>query len=137
MSEGFSIEEEREKRLAAKSAAASGLSASDALIDAAISALGEALDSREMAIVMQRAIAVKAMEMMRDGRMAGGDVARLLAMVNDRADGKVADKVEVSMTVGDEAIESVRQLVRAGVLTEDAARGQLRLLGVDEVEVLE
>ena len=137
MSEGFSIEEEREKRLAAKSASGSGLSASDALIDAAISALGEALDSREMAIVMQRAIAVKAMEMMRDGRMAGGDVARLLAMVNDRADGKVADKVEVSMTVGDEAIESVRQLVRAGVLTEEAARGQLRLLGVDEVGVLE
>ena len=92
MSEGFSIEEEREKRLAAKSASGSGLSASDALIDAAISALGEALDSREMAIVMQRAIAVKAMEMMRDGRMAGGDVARLLAMVNDRATGIVTGK---------------------------------------------
>lgn len=134
---GFSAESEREKRLLAKGMEVPVVNASDGLILEAIEALGSALDSREMSVVMQRALAVKAMEMVRDGKVGGGDIVRMLQMVNDRADGKVADKVEVSMSVGEEAINAVRELVRSGAFTEEVGREQLRLLGVNEVEVLE
>lgn len=55
-----------------------------------------ALDAREMAMAMRKAVARRVMEKVAADEMGSGDLVRLLGMLNERVDGKVADKVEHS-----------------------------------------
>ncbi len=123
---GFSLEEERRLRQLAVSSASSV----DDEIKEAIRALDSAMDSRDMSIVLQKIVAKKVLLMLGEGKFSGGDLVRLMGIVNDRADGKVAEKIEIEMTTTDEAIAAVKELVRSGVIDATAAERELRLLGI-------
>lgn len=123
---GFSLEEERRRRQLAVASA----SVVDDEIAQAIEALGEAMDSRDISIVLQKLVAKKVLVMLGEGKFSGGDLVRLMTLVNDRADGKVADKIEIEMTTSEEAIAAIKELVRSGVIDSDTATRELRLLGV-------
>lgn len=58
--------------------------------------IDKALDSREMGLAMQKELAKSVMLDVYNEKMGAGDKVRLLAMINDRVDGKVADKVQHS-----------------------------------------
>lgn len=102
MSDGYSLEDE----LAGPPTAAPvlGPSEGDLAVREAIKALDKAMDSRSMAVAMQKAVALKVLELLEAGKIGSGDLVRLMGMVNDRADGKVTDVVEVSGTIGLTAI---------------------------------
>lgn len=55
-----------------------------------------ALDAKDIAIAMRKVVAKAVAQRVLDDKMSGGDLVRLLAMLNERVDGKVADKVEHS-----------------------------------------
>lgn len=98
MTDGYSLEDE----LSAPPTAAPAYTPSegDLAVREAIKALGKAMDSRSMAVAMQRAVSLKVLELLEAGKIGSGDLVRLMGMVNDRADGKVTEVVEVSGTIG-------------------------------------
>ena len=124
---GFSLEEERRLRQLAVSAK---VASAEGDVEDAIKALDTAMDSRDISIVMQKVVARRILKLMGEDKVGAGDLVRLMSLVNDRADGKVADKIEVEMTTSDEAIAAVKELVRAGLIQSADAERELRLLGV-------
>lgn len=128
---GFSAEEEREKRLAAK-AYADKMAQADAGFDVSetLEMLDKAQDSKGMSVVLQKPVYKRIVTLLGEGKIGAADLIKLAGMIADRVDGKVSDRVEVTMTMRDEAISAVRELVLAGVLTEDAGRKELAGLGV-------
>lgn len=55
-----------------------------------------ALDAVELSIALRKLVARKVAQRVADDEMGSGDLVRLLGMLNDRVDGKVADKMEHS-----------------------------------------
>lgn len=55
-----------------------------------------ALDAVELSIALRKLVARKVAQRVADDEMGSGDLVRLLGMLNDRVDGKVAEKVEHS-----------------------------------------
>jgi hypothetical protein len=66
--------------------------------------LEKAMDAREMSMAMRKVVAKAVLERVVSGDMGGGDLVRLMGMLNERIDGKVADKVEHSGVIGLEAV---------------------------------
>lgn len=130
---GFSAEEEREKRLAAK-AYADKLAQADAGfdVDETLDMLDKAQDSKGMSLALQKPVYKRIVALLGEGKIGAADLIKLAGMIADRVDGKVSDRVEVTMTMRDEAISAVRELVSSGVLTEEVARRELSMLGVND-----
>lgn len=124
---GFSLEEERRLRQLAVSAK---VASAEGDVEDAIKALDTAMDSRDISIVMQKVVARRILKLIGEDKVGAGDLIRLMNSVNDRADGKVADKIEVEMTTPDKAVAAVKELVSAGLIRSDDAERELRLLGV-------
>jgi hypothetical protein len=59
-----------------------------------------ALDARELSMAMRKVVARKLLERVSDDGLSGGDLVRLMGMLNDRIDGKVMDKIEHSGNIG-------------------------------------
>ncbi len=55
-----------------------------------------ALDAVELSIALRKLVARKVAQRVADDEMSSGDLVRLFGMLNDRVDGKVADKMEHS-----------------------------------------
>ena len=68
-------------------------------------------------------VTARLLRLIGDGKVGGGDLVRLMGMLNDRVDGKVADRVEVSGEVKEERSITVR-FVRGGAeMSKDALGG--------------
>ena len=101
---GFSLEEEREKRLAAQSYSHdTDVDMADDVRDA-FAMLDKASDSKGMSAALQRPVYRRIVKLLGDGKIGAGDLIKLAGMIADRVDGKVTDKVEVSGTIGLAAI---------------------------------
>jgi len=59
-----------------------------------------ALDATELSIAMRKMVAKAVAQRVMDDEIGSGDLVRLLGMLNDRVDGKVADKHEHSGNIG-------------------------------------
>lgn len=99
---GFSLEEEREKRLLAQSVEVDVAMADD--VRDALNKLEIATDSKGMSEALQRPVYRRIVKLLGDGKIGAGDLIKLAGMIADRVDGKVTDKVEVSGTIGLAAI---------------------------------
>lgn len=106
-------------------------------ITAILDKIDKALDSREIGLAMQKELSKSVMMDVHSGKMGSGDKVRLLGMVNDRVDGKVADTVKVEMSTSEEAVNALRELVRCGLITPDAAQNEAKLLGIKDMGVIE
>lgn len=62
--------------------------------------LDEAMDASDIARLMRPRVASKLAERIAADEVSSGDLVKLLGMLNDRIDGKVADKVEHSGVMG-------------------------------------
>lgn len=129
---GYSREREMAERSKGGTSSSSTTDNSD--IDAAMRALETAADSKEMSAVMMRPAFKRLLVKMGEDKVGAADLLRLLQFASDRVDGKVSDRVEVVMTMRDEAVSAVRELVLAGVLTRSAGAEQLKGLGIIDVE---
>lgn len=101
---GFSLEEEREKRLAAQGVVSSADEAMADDVRDALFMLDSATDSKGMSAALQKPVYRRIVNLLGDGKIGAGDLIKLAGMIADRVDGKVTDKVEVSGTIGLAAI---------------------------------
>lgn len=93
---------ERERQAAAQAQSAPKLTGNT------LEDIENALDAKDIAIAMRKVVAKAVAQRVLANEMSGGDLVRLLAMLNERVDGKVADKVEHSGSLTLEAVfESV------------------------------
>lgn len=101
---GFSLEEEREKRLAAQAYKANADIDMTDDVHEALAMLDKASDSKGMSAALQKPVYRRIVNLLADGKIGAGDLIKLAGMIADRVDGKVTDKVEVSGTIGLAAI---------------------------------
>lgn len=129
----MSLEDERRARIGGvQTGDGAGSDFVSGLIDECMVALGSAEDSKGMAVAMRRVVAMKVIEMVRDGKVSGGDMIRLMGMVNDRADGKVIDSVEVSGVIGFGDI--LRDVMGRGGGLPDRRRDEALLADIDVID---
>lgn len=131
---GYSREREMAERAKATASPQSDVLIDNRDIDDAISALEKASDSKGMSEAILRPTFKRLMIKMREDKVGASDMLRILQFAADRVDGKVSDRVEVVMTMKDEALAAVRELVLAGVLSRAAGREQLAGLGIIDVD---
>lgn len=138
---GYSLEAERAARMAARNERIDGAAVSVELSTSAFTdAIGElqgALDSKGMSLALQKAVAIKVAEMARDGKVSGGDMIRLFGMLNDRADGKVKESLEVSGNISFGAILREISGTSAGLPDYEAEIEELRQLDIIDAAVVE
>ena len=86
---------------------------------------------------LQKVAAKRLLILIGEGKVGGGDLVRLLGLVSDRIDGKVANKVDISVSSRDSIISSVRTLVLERVLSYEAGCAELEANGISSDGILE
>lgn len=119
--------------VSAPSSAAGSSTSGTVPFDEILERLDKARDGKDIALAMRVALAKSIAYDLYNDKIGAGDKIKLLGSFNDRVDGKVADTVSIKVTVADEAVGAITELLRSGVLTRDIAVQQARDLGLSDI----
>ncbi len=99
--------------------------------------LEKAKDAAEISMALRKPTVKALMNNIRANTVSASDLIKLLGMINDRIDGKVADMVKIEMSSSEEALGALKELVKSGTLTIEAAKAEAQLLGIVDMGPIE
>lgn len=94
----------------------------------------DTMTAEDIARVLRPEVARSIRSKIADGEVSAGELVKLLSVLNDRIEGRVAEVHEVKVTTNEEATRALRELVQSGVMSVDVAKEQALLLGVIDAE---
>lgn len=99
--------------------------------------LSKATNASEISLALRKPVVKALMSNIKSNTVSPSDLIKLLGMINDRIDGKVADTMKIEMTSSEEALQALKELVEAGTITVDAAKAEAELLGIVDMGPIE
>jgi len=99
----------------------------------AFAELDKASNAKDISLALRKPTVKSLLNSIRANAVSPSDLIKLLGLIHDRIDGKVADKLEVEMTTSEEAIGALRELVKAGTITVEAAMAEAEILGIKDM----